>query len=64
MDYTQPDESMPGKMGMVKGASTCTVRVTSRKKQVVGGGVRVVRSIWVFADNGDVCIQQKCMPKP
>ncbi|KAI4194655.1 MAG: hypothetical protein LQ350_007645 [Teloschistes chrysophthalmus] len=60
MDYTQPDESMPGKMGLVKGASTCTVRVTTRRKRVEGDDFRVVRSIWTIADDGKTCIQQKC----
>ncbi|KAL8943466.1 MAG: hypothetical protein Q9211_000963 [Gyalolechia sp. 1 TL-2023] len=51
MDFTQPDESMPGKMGMTKGASTCTVRVTLRKKCSIDGGTRTRRSIWIIADN-------------
>ncbi|KAL9578171.1 MAG: hypothetical protein Q9212_005893, partial [Teloschistes hypoglaucus] len=59
MDYTQPDESMPGKMGLVKGASTCTVRVTSRRKRIEGDEFRMVRSIWTIADDGKTCIQQK-----
>ncbi|KAL8639170.1 MAG: hypothetical protein Q9228_003766 [Teloschistes exilis] len=60
MDYTQPDESMPGKMGLVKGASTCSVRVISRRKRLEGDDARTVRSIWVIADDGKTCIQQKC----
>ncbi|KAL8700090.1 MAG: hypothetical protein Q9201_005639 [Fulgogasparrea decipioides] len=59
MDYAQPDELMPGKMGMVKGASTCAVRVASRRKQVDGGDFRIIRSIWVIADNAKTRIQQK-----
>lgn len=63
MDFTQPDESMPGRMGIIKGASTCTIRVTLRKKQLAGGGKRAVHSIWVIANGGKVCIQQKCTSK-
>lgn len=64
MDFTQPNEFMPGKMGMVKGASACIVRVTMRKKYSVGGGTRTRRSIWVIADDGKICIQHKCMLNP
>ncbi|KAL8716561.1 MAG: hypothetical protein Q9225_006121 [Loekoesia sp. 1 TL-2023] len=59
MDFAQPDESMPGRMGITKGASKCTIRVTLRKKQLAGGGKRAVRSIWVIADGGKAYIQQK-----
>ncbi|KAL8664185.1 MAG: hypothetical protein Q9202_003263 [Teloschistes flavicans] len=59
MDFTQPDESMPGKMGLVKGVSECSVRVTSRRKRVEGDEFRLVRSIWVISDDGKTCIQQK-----
>ncbi|KAL9006899.1 MAG: hypothetical protein Q9188_000354 [Gyalolechia gomerana] len=59
MNFTQPDESMPGKMGMTKGASTCTIRVTLRKKYSIGGGIRTRRSIWVIADDSKICIQHK-----
>ncbi|KAL8951170.1 MAG: hypothetical protein Q9222_002830 [Ikaeria aurantiellina] len=59
MDYAQPDESMPGKMGMVKGASACSIRVALKRKRQIGGGSRMVRSIWVIADQGQICIQQK-----
>lgn len=64
MDYTQPDEGMPGKMGLVKGASTCCIRVTSRRKRLKGNDFRTVRSIWVIADDGKTCIQQKCPSIP
>ncbi|KAI4094878.1 MAG: hypothetical protein LQ344_001923 [Seirophora lacunosa] len=62
MDFTQPDEAMPGRMGMANGASACTIQITSRKKNLPGGQSRTVRSIWVIAHDGKVCIQHK-LPK-
>ncbi|KAL8709790.1 MAG: hypothetical protein Q9220_005576 [cf. Caloplaca sp. 1 TL-2023] len=59
MDYAQPDETMPGKMGMVKGASACSIRVTLGRKSQGGGESRLVRSIWVIANQGQTCIRQK-----
>lgn len=61
MGFTQPDDAMPGRMGLVKGASTCIIRVTSRRKSAGPGQIRVKRSIWVFAEGGKLCIQQKRM---
>ncbi|KAL8769866.1 MAG: hypothetical protein Q9209_004304 [Squamulea sp. 1 TL-2023] len=59
MDFTQPDESMPGRMGLVKGASACTLRITSMGKLSVGKGSRTVLSIWTIAQDEKLCIQQK-----
>ena len=63
MDFTQPDRSMPGRMGITKGASRCTVRLVIREKHSKGGEKYTVRSIWVIADDGKVCIEQKCRVK-
>ncbi|KAI4227257.1 MAG: hypothetical protein LQ349_006743 [Xanthoria aureola] len=59
MDFTQVDESMPGRMGLTKGTSTCTLRITLRKKWSASKGSRAVRSIWTIAADGKLCIQQK-----
>ncbi|KAI4267244.1 MAG: hypothetical protein L6R38_008342 [Xanthoria sp. 2 TBL-2021] len=59
MDFTQVNESMPGRMGLTKGASTCTLRITLRKKWSASKGSRTVRSIWTIAADGKLCIQQK-----
>ncbi|KAL8683931.1 MAG: hypothetical protein Q9186_000142 [Xanthomendoza sp. 1 TL-2023] len=52
MDFTQRDESMPGRMGLIKGASTCIVRIISRRKYTPVTGLRTVRSIWTIANDG------------
>ncbi|KAL8658766.1 MAG: hypothetical protein Q9226_000791 [Calogaya cf. arnoldii] len=59
MDFTQLDESMPGRRGITKGASTCTVRISLKKKWSESKGHRKVRSIWTIAADGKLCIQQK-----
>ncbi|KAL8839762.1 MAG: hypothetical protein Q9170_001633 [Blastenia crenularia] len=59
MEFTQPDDTMPGGMGLQKGASTCTIRVTSKKKCTARGEIRAVRSIWIIAESGKLCIQHK-----
>ncbi|KAL8916583.1 MAG: hypothetical protein Q9208_008423 [Pyrenodesmia sp. 3 TL-2023] len=64
MNFTQPDASMPGRMGMVNGASTCIIRITSRRKNMGLGQVRTKRSIWAIADGGKRCIQQKSSDSP
>ncbi|KAL8988772.1 MAG: hypothetical protein Q9177_002212 [Variospora cf. flavescens] len=62
MDFTQPDETMPGRMGMAHGASTCTIQITTKRKGTAGGASRTLRRIWVIANDGKVCIQHK-LPK-
>ncbi|KAL9016691.1 MAG: hypothetical protein Q9185_005970 [Variospora sp. 1 TL-2023] len=62
MDFTQPDETMPGRMGMAHGASTCTIQITTKRKGTTGGASRTLRRIWVIANDGKVCIQHK-LPK-
>ncbi|KAL9598178.1 MAG: hypothetical protein Q9219_004675 [cf. Caloplaca sp. 3 TL-2023] len=62
MEFSQPDETMPGRMGITKGASVSTIRVASRRKCSAVGEVRTVRSIWVIAHDGKSRIQQK-LPK-
>ncbi|KAL8861017.1 MAG: hypothetical protein Q9178_002530 [Gyalolechia marmorata] len=59
MDFTQPDNTMPGRMGLVKGASTCIFQISSRTKRSASKGTRVVRSIWTIAEDGKSRIQQK-----
>lgn len=61
MDFTQPDETMPGRMGMAHGASTCTIQITTKRKGTAGGASRTLRRIWVIANDGKVCIQHKRM---
>ncbi|KAL8690574.1 MAG: hypothetical protein Q9218_004008 [Villophora microphyllina] len=59
MNFTKIDETMPGQRSLVKGASSCSVRVASRKKRIAGDEFRIVRSIWTISDDGETCIQQK-----
>ncbi|KAL8995210.1 MAG: hypothetical protein Q9169_004998 [Polycauliona sp. 2 TL-2023] len=57
-------ESMPGRRGLTKGASTCILRITVTEKSSAGKGSRAVRSIWTIAQDGKLCIRQKLPQRP
>ncbi|KAL9615054.1 MAG: hypothetical protein Q9167_000477 [Letrouitia subvulpina] len=57
--FTQPDDAMPGSMGVVTATSSCTIRIVSRRKEQPGSEPQTLRSIWISGDDGKTCIQHK-----
>ncbi|MCJ1417399.1 hypothetical protein MMC32_003743 [Xylographa parallela] len=59
IDYTQPNEEIPGEWKMVEACKNCTVKLITRKQKLASGALRFTTSIWAFSDDRGVRLQQK-----
>ncbi|MCJ1320126.1 hypothetical protein MMC15_005463 [Xylographa vitiligo] len=59
IDYTQPNEEIPGEWKMVEACKNCKVHLITRKQKLASGALRFTTSIWAFSDDRGVRLQQK-----
>ncbi|MCJ1400113.1 hypothetical protein MMC11_003316 [Xylographa trunciseda] len=59
IDYTQPNEEIPGEWKMVEACKTCKVYLVTRKQKLASGALRFTTSIWALSNDRGVRLQQK-----